>query len=308
VTSLAGRTALVTGATGFIGGALARRLRAAGARVHGVSRHGRPADGPWAGWSAVDLTDLAAVRALLQAARPQLVFHLAGITSAARGAEGVLPVLQANLLATVNLLAAVADHPVDRLLAAGSLEEPQPDQTWPVPSSPYAAAKLAAGAYLRMFHALYGTPAVWLRLFMVYGPAQADRRKLIPHVACSVLRGEAPALSDGTRAVDWVYVEDVVDAFLAAAERPGLEGETLDVGSGRLVTVREVAERVAALADPAVPLRFGTVPARRLEQTRVADVENTARRLGWRARTPLEEGLRTTVSWYRQSLSEQVRA
>ena len=155
MSGLRGKTALVTGASGFIGSAVARRLRGAGASVHCASRRADVQPGPWDRWWQVDLGNAADVRRLLAAARPDIVVHLAGMTAATRGLEGVVPILQANLLPTVNLLVAAADEPVERLLLAGSLEEPQPDGLWPVPSSPYAAAKYAAGVYMRMCHALY---------------------------------------------------------------------------------------------------------------------------------------------------------
>jgi nucleoside-diphosphate-sugar epimerase len=308
MSGLRGKTALVTGASGFIGSAVARRLREAGASVHCASRRADVELGPWDRWWQVDLGNAADVRRVLAASRPDIVCHLAGITAAARGVEGVLPILQANLLPTVNLLVAAADEPVERLLLAGSLEEPQPDGLWPVPSSPYAAAKYAAGAYMRMCHALYGSPAVWMRLFMVYGPAQRDVRKLVPYVATTLLAGQTPALSDGRRAVDWVYVEDVADAFLAAAVAPGIEGRTLDIGSGHLVTVREVAERVAQIVGPAPAIHFGAVPERRLEQMRTADTARTAEAIGWRAATSLDDGLRATVDWYRRELAPPASA
>jgi nucleoside-diphosphate-sugar epimerase len=308
MSGLRGRTALVTGASGFIGSAVARRLRDAGAAVHCASRGAEVEPGPWDRWWQVDLANAADVRRLLAASRPDIVCHLAGVTAAARGVEGVLPILHANLLPTVNLLVAAAEEPVARLLLAGSLEEPQPDGLWPVPSSPYAAAKYAAGAYMRMCHALYDSPAVWMRLFMVYGPAQRDVRKLVPYVATTLLAGETPALSDGRRAVDWVYVEDVADAFVAAAIAPGIEGRTLDIGSGHLVTVREIAERVAQVVGPAPSIHFGAVPERRLEQMRVADIARTAEAIGWRAATSMDDGLRATVEWYRRELAPPLSA
>ena len=295
--TLSGKTALVTGAAGFIGGATVRRLRAAGVVVHGVSRV--PRTEPDIHWWQADLGDMEDVRRLLDTVKPDVVFHLAARVSGARTLDAVLPMLRANLLATVNLLVAVTERRGPRLVLAGSLEEPPPEEGWPVPSSPYAAAKLGAGGYARMFQALYGTPAVWLRLFMAYGPAQPDVSKLVPYVTLSLLRGEAPALSNGTRPVDWVYVEDVVDALLAAAVTEGIEGRTLDVGSGTLVSVRRVVEEIVRLVNPIVWPRFGAVAERPLETVRAADAASTARWLGWWPRTSLEEGLRRTVDWYR---------
>jgi UDP-glucose 4-epimerase len=255
--------------------------------------------GPGVRWWNADLTDPDSLKRVLDAAEPETVFHLAGITSAARGPEKVLPILYANLVTTVNLLVATIERPVRRLLLAGSLEEPQPDGSWPVPSSPYAAAKSSAAMYARMCHALYRTPVVSLRLFMVYGPAQPDVSKLVPYVIRSLLLGESPALSTGMRAVDWVYVDDVVDAFLAAATADNVDGETFDVGSGQLTTVREIVERLAGIIDAGISLKFGVVPERALEQVRVADVVRIADRLGWRAQTPLDRGLQQTVDWHR---------
>lgn len=299
MTALSDTSALVTGASGFIGSALVRRLRDAGAVVHCVSRKPRISESPGVRWWNADLADPDSLKAVLDAAEPETVFHLAGITSAARGPEKVLPILHANLVTTVNLLVATTGRPVRRLLLAGSLEEPQPDGSWPVPSSPYAAAKSGAAMYARMCHALYRTPVVSLRLFMVYGPAQPDVSKLVPYVIRSLLRRESPALSTGMRAVDWVYVDDVVDAFLAAATAENVDGETFDVGSGQLTTVREIVERLAGIIDAGTSLKFGIVPERALEQVRVADVVRTADRLGWRAQTPLDRGLQQTVDWHR---------
>jgi nucleoside-diphosphate-sugar epimerase len=297
--SLSGRVVLVTGASGFIGATLARRLSDLGAIVHGVSRRppGEPGGVRW--WES-DLSDPGGVRRLLDAVAPDVIFHLAGLVTGARDVAAVLPVLHANLVATVNLLVAATERRGARIVLAGSMEEPSQEGTLPVPSSPYAASKLAAASYARMFHALYGTPAVWLRLFMVYGPAQPDTRKLVPYVTLSLLRGEAPMLSSGRRGIDWIYVHDVVDALLAAAAAQGIEGRTLDVGSGSIVTIRSMVERLVQMIDPAVVPQFGALPDRPLEHDPVADVNSTASCLGWRPRTPLEEGLHKTVDWYRQ--------
>jgi UDP-glucose 4-epimerase len=299
VSEFAGKTALVTGASGFIGSALARRLRSEGVSVHGVSRRPCADNDVCDRWWRADVTDLAEVRRVLGATRFDLVFHLASVVSGSREIDAVLPTLQVNLVAAVNLLLAATERGVTRILLAGSQEEALPDATWPVPASPYAAAKMAAGAYARMFHALYGTPAVWLRFFMVYGPGQADTRKLIPYATMSLLRGVAPAVSSASRLVDWIYVDDVVDALLTAAVARGLEGRTLDVGSGRPVTIRSVVEQVAHLVNPGLEPRFGAEADRPLERACVADVDATAEWLGWRARMPLPDGLRRTVEWYR---------
>ena len=142
-------------------------------------------------------------------------FSPGGICDRLRDLTAVVPTFTANLTATINLLTALAEAPTPRLTMAGSLEEP--DNLGQPPSSPYAASKAAAYSYSQMFESLYGISVVVPRVFLVYGPGQDDPKKLIPHVVSSLMRGEAPKLSSGTRPVDWVYVNDVAEGLAAAA-------------------------------------------------------------------------------------------
>lgn len=291
------RRVLVTGASGFIGKHLCHRLVREGHEVHGVSRNPRQ-DGDIR-WRQADLADATAARELLEHVQPDTVFHLASYVSGSRSLDAVLPTMQHNLVAAVNVLVAAARSGCGLVALAGSMEEPESSSGEPIPGSPYAAAKYAAGAYGRMIHALHDLAVVNLRVFMVYGPGQDDRTKVIPYVVTSLLRGESPRLSSGVRPVDWVYVEDVVDAFLAAAQTQDLAGATLDVGSGELVTIRSIVEQIVETMGTRVEPEFGALPDRPLEQARTADVKRTHSMIGWEPRTTLAAGLRATVEWYR---------
>ena len=284
----------VTGASGFIGGALHRRLEQEGAEVHAVSRRREEAER----WWQLDVCTPGALDELLREVRPAVLFHLAGETSASRDLDLVQPTFAANVAATVNVLSSVAAHsPSTRVVTAGSLEEPTGGEP---ASSPYALSKAATAAYGRLFHELYETRVVHLRVFMVYGPGQAAVAKLVPYVTLALLRGEPAVLASGRRRVDWVYVEDVASAFLAAGSAgPAADGRSFDVGSGELASVRDVAEEIAAIVGEG-ELRFGERHERPNEQERVADPQPAASVLGWRATTPLADGLRRTVDWYRR--------
>ncbi len=214
--------------------------------MHGLSRRPQDDDGG-VRWERGDLTDEAAARDLVRRVRPDLVVHLASEVSGGRDLELVLPMLRANLMATVNVMLACAEAGRSRVVLAGSMEEPDMGDPDAVAQSPYAVAKWGALAYARHLHALHDLPVVHLRVFMVYGPGQLDLHKLVPYVTVSLLRGETPRLTSGARAVDWIYVDDVVDAFLRAAVAPGLEGRSLDVGSGELVTARDLVLRLREL-------------------------------------------------------------
>jgi UDP-glucose 4-epimerase len=299
--SLSGRRLLVTGASGFIGTRLCRRAAEQGAIVHAVSRRAREEAGD-VRWEQGDLTDEAVAHDLVNRVRPDIVLHLAGEASGGRGRELVLPMLRANLLAAVNVLLACAEAGCSRVVLAGSLEEPDAGDPDAVAQSPYAAAKWGALTYARHLHAVHELPVVHLRVFMVYGPEQLGLHKLVPYVIVSLLRGEAPQLTAATRAVDWVFVDDVVDAFLLSAVAPRVDGRSLDIGSGKLVTVRDVVMRLRELVGNDVEPAFGAIPDRRLERLRVADPTTAAEALGWRPETPLNDGLARTVEFYRVNL------
>lgn len=296
--SWTGRRVLITGATGFIGAALGRRLTEAGAVVSGVARR-KPERAVELELHTTDLSDLAACRALIEREQPDVVLHTAGHPYAARDLSSVVPTFRDNLETTVNLLVSTAEAQVSRVVLCGSLEEPERDDVAAALSSPYALSKAAATNYARLFHDLYGHPVVVARLFMVYGPGQWALSKLIPGTILTLLRGEAPKVSSGDRPVDWVYIDDVVDGILACAVTPGIEGQRIDIGTGVLTTVRGVVEAIGGLIPQGPAPAYGTVPNRPAEQVRAARTDQSQALLGWKAKVELQEGLRRTVDWYR---------
>jgi UDP-glucose 4-epimerase len=295
-----GKRALVTGATGFIGSALLQRLLDMGAEVHGVSRR-KPAgkNGIRTYWWTADLAEEAAALQVVSDSRPDMVFHLASHVSGDRSITAVRSTIRDNLLATVNLLSAAYESGRPRVVIAGSMEECVPGDPDSVPGSPYAAAKTAVATYGRMFHALYNLPVVHLRVFMVYGPGPQDMTKLVPYVTNCLQRGEPPLLSSGTREIDWIYIDDVVDAFVAAAHAESAVGAAIDVGSGDLVTIRAIVEQLARLVDVEAAPKFGARADRPLEVSRVANLAPARELLGWTPTTSLHTGLLRTVEWFR---------
>jgi nucleoside-diphosphate-sugar epimerase len=293
---------LITGASGFIGSHLCRRLVTLGAEVHGVSRSARgDMPGPTRWWQ-VDLEKLTDVESLWDAVKPSIVYHLSGTVNGAPRLDLLLPTFHSLLTTTVNLLHVSTDRGCDRVIVVGSLEEEGLGDGSAPPASPYAAAKTAAREYVRMCHELFGLQAVMLRLFMGYGPGQPEW-KLIPHTIRALVDGVSPAVSSGRRQLDWIYIDDIVDAFLTAAVAPGIEGKTLDIGTGRLTSVREVVENLVRLVNPAIEPCFGKLADRPERPARAADTAYTLRHLGWEARMPLEDGLKLTVQSYRKGLA-----
>jgi nucleoside-diphosphate-sugar epimerase len=295
---------MVTGASGFLGSHLCRRLRDGGAEIYAISRSAHEDAGNRFRWLQVDLNNISAVHRTLLGIRPDVVFHLSGIASAVSGLELVLPTLHSLLVSTVNLLTVAAEVGIARVVLLGSLQEPIPDHADPTPSSPYAAAKWASSAYGRMFCRLYGLPVVNVRVFQTYGPGQ-DVRKLIPYVTLALLRQQSPELSSGIWEADWIYIDDVISGLVAATQVRDIPEHTIDLGSGSLISVRDIVGHLVHLTRSPVTPVFGALPDRPLEPVRVADLAEAQSALGWRPTVSMIEGLRRTVDAYRQTVEDE---
>ena len=153
-----------------------------------------------------------------------------------------------------------------------------------------------------MFHALYHTPIVIAKIFMVYGPGQSDHTKLIPYVTTSLLRGEGPRLSSGVRLIDWIFVDDVVDGLIGCAETPGIEGLMVEFGSGELLSIRAVVKQLRDLLSSTVEPQFRALPDRPFEPVKKANIAKSYKLIGWRPSTSLQAGLARTVEWYEKQI------
>jgi nucleoside-diphosphate-sugar epimerase len=292
--------ALVTGGVGFIGSRLCSVLADAGYTVHSASRREHPGSARLRHWQ-IDLSDSTAVRGLIGTVRPDYIFHLASHVMGSPDRAHILPTFHGNLQTTVNLLEAVTEFGCRRFVMAGSFMEPSSQGGDVTPTSPYAAAKWASAAYLRMFQSLYGVPIVTARVFMVYGPEQQDRTKLVPYAVRCLLNGEPPCISSGRRLVDWIYVDDVVEGMMRLAVAEGVEGMTVDLGSGSMIATVDFVDLICKLVDPRLQPLVGALADRPMEPTGAADVARTAALIGWAPRVGLEEGLRRTVESMKSS-------
>ncbi len=288
---------LVTGASGFIGSVLAKKLLELDAEVYGVSRNEMKTYDEIK-WYKGDLSNLEFVETLIREIRPDYIYHMASHVLGARDYKYVLSTFNNNLVTALNLLLTVYKYPCKRIILGGSFEEFDPSDDIIIPSAPYAAAKFAASNYARMFHKLYDTPVCMASIYMVYGPGQIDLTKLVPYVTLKTLKGETPELTSGIRMIDWIYVDDVASALIHMMEAPGIDGQSIDIGSGKSVSIKEIVKTLVKLIDPSISPKFGAVNDRPMEQERNAKVEETFQKIGWRANTDLKTGLQKTIEYY----------
>ena len=299
---------LVTGATGFIGSHLVRRLAGTGAEPHVFLRPSsdsrRLAGIPGrVRRHTADLADPASVRAAVLRLRPRTIFHCAS-WGGHPGQTDAAAILGTNLVGTFHLLAACEEAGFDRFVHTGSSSEygmktaPMSEEDEPAPADAYGASKAGATLWCRAAAISRGLPVVTVRLFSPYGPRD-DPFRLIPTAARAFLDGRSPRLASPSGARDFVHVDDVVDACLLAAAVPAAGGEIINVGSGRQATAGEVVGILSRLIPGAAPPSWGAVPPRPGPSVWVANIGKARRILGWEPKVPLEEGLRRTVEWMR---------
>ena len=175
-----------------------------------------------------------------------------------------------------------------------------------MPASPYAAAKVAATQYVRMFQLLFGVPATIARIFLSYGPGQAEE-KLIPYLLHALDQGETPRIASPERVCDFVYVMDVVRGLLAMGLEPGIEGRIVDLGTGRGTSVGALPALLLELmtGGGAVEVEIDARSGRVGERAQLADIGATRRALGWEPRWSLEAGLLETAKAYKVGSSDE---
>lgn len=303
---------LVTGATGFVGACLSRRLLGMGHEVHAFVRQAankwRIADiVPHIILHDVDLRDFDLVEKVVTSIRPSYIFHLAtyGGFSEQRDAATIFAV---NLMGTVHLLRACENVGFDCFVNTGSSSEygikasPMGESDILEPIGDYGVAKSAATLFCCSEALQKELPVVTLRLFSPYGPWD-DPKRFISYVIKSLLRGEPPLLSTPDSVRDYIHINDVVDLYLKVSKAPGFSGGVLNVGSGEQHSLGEVVSILGEMIGSVMEPVWGATSSRRVEpHSWVADMSKTRASIGWEPLTPLSEGLRTTVEWFREHL------
>jgi len=303
---------IITGATGFVGANLARRLLHDGHEVHLLVR---PSYTRWrieairadVRLHEVNFGDEEALACILDNIRPDWVFHLA-----AHGAYSwqtdLRQMVQTNIVGTINLVQACLKAGFEAFVNTGSSSEygfkdhAPTEREWLEPNSHYAVTKASATLFCRYTAQSRGVHLPVLRLYSVYGPYEEPKR-LMPTLILRGLKGELPPLVNPDIARDFVYVDDVVEAYLLAATRPDQEpGAVYNVGTGVQTSLREVVEVARRVMGVTVEPEWGSMPDRQWDaNVWVSDSRKIQNELGWRPRHTFEQGFCLMVNWFRNN-------
>ncbi len=310
MSDFAGQSVFITGATGFIGSHLARRLVSQGARVSALMRPGSSTRRVTDILDRMqvfegDLSDLGALQRMLATAKPRYLFHLAAYTLVDRDWAHAEIAMRVNLEGTMHLTHALSGMELTCMVNSGTCEEygdapPPIDEEQPAqPVSPYSVSKAAATLWCQMLHRTAQMPIVTVRPFLSYGPWQEPVR-LIPQAILAAIDGKNLPMTNGEQTREFTHVDDIVDGYLRAAATPEAAGQVINLGSGMEHQVRDVVRTIFVLAQARGQPLLGAVPYRAAEIWRCVSSNAKARRiLGWQPRISLEQGLRDTIAWYR---------
>jgi CDP-glucose 4,6-dehydratase len=316
-----GRPVLVTGPTGFVGSHVIAALLASEAEVAVLLRdHDRRSELFRSGniervaVTEGELESLADLERAIAESGASVVFHLGAQTLVGVGLNAPLLTMESNVRGTYNLLEASRrqSRTVERVVVAssdkayGQSDHPYVEDDPLRATSPYDVSKAAGDLIAQSYHATYGLRLAIVRCGNIYGGGDLNWSRIVPGTIRSFLRREPPEIrSDGTYVRDYIHIGDVVEAYLDVAEaldRPEVVGQAFNFASGAQVSVLEMVKAIAKAIGGQLPEpRVLNTAKNEIKEQRLS-TEKAKRVLGWRPRVSLDDGLRSTIEWYRAYL------
>jgi NAD dependent epimerase/dehydratase len=311
-----GKRVLVTGGGGFIGSHLSERLAELGARTRALVHYN--ALGSW-GWLdqsprkndievvAGDIADRDSVRAAVQ--KTDIVFHLAALIAIPYSYQAPASYVRTNVEGTLNVLQAAREFNTERLVHTSTSEVYGTARQVPISEahplqgqSPYSASKIAADKMVEAFHCSFNVPAVTVRPFNTFGPRQSARA-VLPTIITQALAGQTVKLGHLHPTRDLNYVANTVDGFLRAATQQEAVGQTINLGSGREISIGDLVQLIGRLLNKQIKVETEDKrlrPQNSEVERLLADNTRARSLLGWEPKIGLEEGLQRTIDWLKE--------
>lgn len=315
-----GREVLVSGAGGFIASHLVEALVRLGVRVRAFVRYNSRADPGLLALLPAEVNDsieiiwgdLRNLHSVQHATRGVThVFHLGALIAIPYSYQHPQEVVETNVMGTLNVLLSAKEVGVERVVHTSTSEvygtalRVPIDETHPLQGqSPYAASKIGADKLAESFYRSFGVPVVTLRPFNTYGPRQSARA-VIPTIISQALTQNVVRLGNLEARRDLTYVSDTINGFLRVAETPNVEGETFNLGTGTEIRIGDLAQEIVSLLGKKVEIVVDPArlrPEKSEVQRLLASNDQARRRLGWKPKVNLQEGLEKTIEWIKEHL------
>lgn len=311
-----GKKVLVTGAGGFIGSHLTERLIELGANTRAFVHYNSLGRWGWLDYSPlkskveVVAGDIADRDSIKQAADgTDIIFHLAALIGIPYSYHAPMSYVRTNVEGTLHVLQAALENDTERVVhtstseAYGTAQYVPIDEEHPLQGqSPYSATKIGADKLAEAFYRSFDLPVVTVRPFNTYGPRQSSRA-IIPTIMMQCLKSNVIQLGNLSPTRDFNYVADTVEGFIKAAETKQAVGKVVNIGSGKEISIGELAHKIAGLVNKSIEIERENQRMRpeRSEVDRLCAANDLAKRLlSWEPRYSLDEGLQLTLEWIRE--------
>lgn len=302
----------VTGATGFIGKHLVHRLIAegysVGALVRPVSAYQKISRIKGVSYFEGDIRNYDELRTAFAAFQPDAVVHLVTYYAVMHQADEIGVMIDTNVKGTINLLEVAKESGAVQLFINTSSTQVYEQKKQRLkeedvikPQSLYAVTKLYAEEACSYYADAFHLPCVTLRLFPPYGPGDHERR-LIPYVIGNILKNTPPKLTTGKQEWDFVYIDDIVNAYLAVIKSYPFNDDhaIFNIGTGEAVSIRSFVEKIRVCLGSDIDLSWGSVAHRANEVWyNSADIAKAQTVLHWSPQTGIDEGIQKTVTWFK---------
>lgn len=318
--NLAGKKVLLTGAGGFIGSHLCEALVQRGADVTAMVHYNSRNH-----WGNLELADPQVCSAIQvtagniedsgfvarQVKGKDVVFHLAALIAIPYSYSAPLSYIRTNVEGTLNVLEAAREYGVQRVIHTSTSETygtaiyTPIDEKHPLQGqSPYSASKIAADKVAESYFLSFNVPVVTLRPFNTYGPRQSARA-VIPTIISQAFSRDEIRLGSLDPVRDLNFVKDTVEAFIRAAETDGIEGEVINAGFGKGITIGDLAQKILSLIGmnkPVVQENQRLRPEKSEVLRLICDNSKAFERMGWQPKYTLEDGLAETIQFVREHI------
>ena len=293
---------LITGGSGFIGRHLQKKLSDYGAIIWIIDKN--PAHVKSANVIQCDICDYENLKSEIQNISPEIVFHLAAYIDRTSEFNIIRKMIEVNLVGTLNLFESLKDSYCKSIIIAGTSEEygnnqvPFKEDYREDPVSPYSFSKVCVSHLSKMLFNIHKLSSIILRPTLAYGPGQ-EETMFIPALIKTLLRNESFMMTLGEQTRDFIYIDDLVDAYIKAGAVGRHIGEIFNIGLGKPHKLKDVAYRIASFLNKESLLKVGGKRYRKAEiMSYYADISKAKSCLNWMPQIDIDEGLKRTVESY----------
>lgn len=298
-----GKNVFVTGITGFVGSHLAKRLNSLGANIYGISRSKQNKN-----IIKANILDYPLVDSFIRQKKIQICFHLAGESLVESGQIDPYNTYRVNIEGTLNILESARKYGMEKVIIAstshvyGNNRVPYYEGYTPRPTRSYETSKVCTDLIAQSYRNSFHLPVLIPRFVNVYGPGDLNFTRLIPKTVKAVLANESPVMWGGDAVRDYLYITDAIDAYIQLAtvnlKKVG-NNCIFNFGSGLRISVENLIKEIIRISGQKIIIKRANEERETEIQAQYVSFNKAKKILGWTAKTGLEEGLRKTLTWYK---------